>query len=244
MTENIVQIKDLIFSWKPSSSPLLDIHSFEVGRGEKVFLCGPSGSGKSTLLNLIGGVLSPVSGKLSILGENLTELSSMKRDRLRGDRLGFIFQMFNLIPYLSVVENVVLPCRFSELKKNRITESGLTLEQEAERLLSHLKIDVDVVKNRPVTELSVGQQQRVATARALMGRPDLIIADEPTSALDADTRNAFINLLFEECKNSQSTVLFVSHDAELGKKFDRMVYLKELNQAFQPLESLSETLDV
>ncbi len=147
--------------------------------------------------------------------------------------------MFNLIPYLSVVENVVLPGRFSELKKRRILEAGLTLEQEATRLLSHLRIDVDRVKDRPVTELSVGQQQRVATARALMGMPALIIADEPTSALDADTRNAFIDLLFTECKNSGSTVLFVSHDTELGKKFDRTVYLKELNQAFKPSESLN-----
>ena len=114
----------------------------------------------------------------------------------------------------------------------------MTLEQEAERLLSHLRIDVDTVKDRPVTELSVGQQQRVATARALMGMPDLIIADEPTSALDADTRNAFIDLLFNECQRGGSTVLFVSHDAELGKKFDRTVYLKELNQAFNTSESL------
>lgn len=217
---------------------MLDISFFEVERGEKVFVCGPSGSGKSTLLNLIGGVLLPVSGNLSILSENLTDLSAIKRDHLRGDRLGFIFQMFNLIPYLSVVENVVLPCRFSERKKKRILEAGLTLEQEAERLLLHLRIDVDTVKHRPVTELSVGQQQRVATARALMGMPDLIIADEPTSALDADTRNAFIDLLFNECQNSGSTVLFVSHDAQLGNKFDRTVYLKELNQAFTTSEPL------
>ena len=233
-----MKISELIFSWKPNEAPLLDISYFEVEPGEKVFLCGPSGSGKSTLLNLIGGVLSPVSGTLSILDENLATLSSMKRDRLRGDRLGFIFQIFNLIPYLSVVENVVLPCRFSELKKRRILEAGSTLEQEAERLLSHLRIDVDAVKNRPVTELSVGQQQRVATARALMGMPALIIADEPTSALDANARNAFIDLLFNECKNSSSTVLFVSHDAELGKKFDRTVFIKELNQVFNRSESL------
>ena len=217
---------------------MLDIGNFEVEPGEKVFLCGPSGSGKSTLLNLIGGVLSPVSGIVSILDENLADLSSIKRDRLRGDRLGFIFQMFNLIPYLSVVENVVLPCRFSEFKKKRILEAGLTIEQEAERLLSHLRIDVDTVKDRPVTELSVGQQQRVATARALMGRPALIIADEPTSALDADTRNAFLGLLFGECQSSGSTVLFVSHDAELGKRFDRALYLNDLNRASTPSESL------
>ena len=238
MPGSVVNISELIFSWKPNEAPLLDIGNFEVERGEKVFLCGPSGSGKSTLLNLIGGVLSPASGIVSILDENLADLSSIKRDRLRGDRLGFIFQMFNLIPYLSVVENVVLPCRFSELKKKRILEAGFTIEQEAERLLSDLRIDVDTVKDRPVTELSVGQQQRVATARALMGRPALIIADEPTSALDADTRNAFLDLLFGECQSSGSTVLFVSHDAELGKRFDRTLYLNELNRSSTPSESL------
>ena len=238
MPGSVVKISELIFSWKPKEVPLLDISFFEVERGEKVFVCGPSGSGKSTLLNLIGGVLSPNSGTLSILDENLADLSSIKRDRLRGDRLGFIFQMFNLIPYLSVVENVVLPCRFSELKQRKILEAGLTFEQEAERLLSHLRIDVDNVKDRPVTELSVGQQQRVATARALMGRPALIIADEPTSALDAGTRNAFIDLLFTECQKSGSTVLFVSHDAELGKRFDRTLYLNELNRAFTTSDSL------
>lgn len=233
-----MKISELIFSWKPNEASLLDIAFFEVERGEKVFLCGPSGSGKSTLLNLIGGVLPPVSGTLSILDANLSELNSIKRDRLRGDHLGFIFQMFNLIPYLSVVDNVVLPCRFSELKKRRILEAGFTLEQEAERLLSHLRIDVETVKDRPVTELSVGQQQRVATARALMGSPALIIADEPTSALDADARNAFIDLLFTESQNSGSTVLFVSHDAELGKQFDRTIFLQELNQAFTSSELL------
>ena len=228
MSALAVEISNLQFSWKPDEPALLSIRDFSVERGEKVFLCGPSGSGKSTLLNLIGGVLAPNSGRLSILGENLAEMNQAQKDRLRGDRLGFIFQMFNLIPYLSVVENVILPCRFSQKKTQRID----SLEREAERLLSKLKIDVEKMRHRPVTELSVGQQQRVATARALMGRPDVIVADEPTSALDADTRNAFIDLLFEECEANGATVVFVSHDAELGKKFDRTVFLRELNRAF------------
>jgi putative ABC transport system ATP-binding protein len=240
MEPTSISISDLKFSWKTQESILLNIPDFKVERGEKVFLCGSSGSGKSTLLNLIGGVLSPNSGKLKILGENLADLSSAKKDQLRGDRLGFIFQMFNLIPYLSVMENVILPCRFSELKRRRVFEGGFGLEEEAERLLRQLKIDVNKVRTRPVTELSVGQQQRVATARALMGKPEIVIADEPTSALDTDTRNAFIELLFGECENSKSTILFVSHDAELGKKFDRTIYLKNLNHALRFPESTND----
>ncbi len=232
MKKIAITITDLKFSWQQSDLNLLNISSFEVLCGEKIFLCGPSGSGKSTLLNLIGGVLNPSSGQLKLLGQNIVELDTSAKDQFRGDCLGFIFQMFNLIPYLSVVENVTLPCQFSDVKKNKILNSGSSLEEEAERLLMQLKIDVQKVKNRPVTELSVGQQQRVATARALMGKPEIIIADEPTSALDASTRNAFIDLLFSECEKSNSTVIFVSHDAELGKKFDRFVQLKELNQAF------------
>lgn len=233
MSQPAVKISDLKFSWNDESKPLLGISSFEMSQGEKVFLCGPSGSGKSTLLNLIGGVLIPSSGDLFILDKNLAGLNPSDRDRIRGDELGFIFQMFNLIPYLSVIENVILPCKFSEAKKRRILENGVSLETEAERLLRQLKLDFEAIKNRSVMELSVGQQQRVATARALMGRPNIVVADEPTSALDADTRNAFIELLFAECESSRASVLFVSHDAELGKKFDRTVFLKDLNSNSQ-----------
>lgn len=227
----VLQIKDLKYTWPGQSTPTLDIDFLEIEAGEKVFLQGPSGSGKSTLLNLVGGVLSPQAGTIQILNQELTALSSSGRDKFRGDHLGFIFQMFNLLPYFSAVENVVLPCEFSQIKSDRVLASSGSYEEEARRLLSELKLDAKELSNKKVTELSVGQQQRVATARALMGRPDLIIADEPTSALDTNIRDSFIDLLFNECKEVGTTLLFVSHDQTLGKHFDRTLSLMELNKA-------------
>jgi putative ABC transport system ATP-binding protein len=232
MTEAI-HIQDLQFSWDRTSSPLLDIGEFSVRKSETLFLCGPSGSGKSTFLNLVGGVLSPNKGSIRVLDHEYGTMNHGKRDRFRGDHMGFIFQMFNLIPYLPVIENVVLPCRFSGMKTSRALQNSPSLEQEAERLLAHLNLDVANIRNRPVTELSVGQQQRVATARALMGKPEIIIADEPTSALDTDTRDAFLRLLFEECQAQGATLVFVSHDAGLGERFDRTIQLRDLNQRGQ-----------
>ena len=142
--------------------------------------------------------------------------------------------MFNLIPYLSVIENITLACKFSPVRNRRALEKSSTLEEEALRLLSHLQLkDPDLVR-KPVLELSVGQQQRVATARALIGAPELLIADEPTSALDADSRDRFLELLLRECENSQTTVLFVSHDGSLETNFDRALDLRAINHASVP----------
>ncbi|MEO0335547.1 MAG: ABC transporter ATP-binding protein [Pseudomonadota bacterium] len=215
----------------------MEIANFEAKKGEKVFLQGASGSGKSTLLNLIGGVLVPESGSLEVLGQNLGSLSAGARDQFRGDHMGFIFQMFNLLPYFSAEENVLLPCRFSKLKMQRVLESSDTLNEEASRLFSKLDLKADALNRSNITQLSVGQQQRVAAVRALMGKPEIIIADEPTSALDADIRDRFLDLLFGECEKFQATLIFVSHDQSLGEKFDRTVFLSEINKASRSLES-------
>jgi putative ABC transport system ATP-binding protein len=151
------------------------------------------------------------------------------RDRFQADHMGVIFQMFNLVPYLSVVENVTLPCRFSRRRAARTTDGGGP-QSEALRLLSRLGIS-DPLLQRPVTDLSVGQQQRVAAARALMGAPEVIIADEPTSSLDAGHRRSFIRLLFEECDKAKATLIFVSHDTSLAPLFHRTVQLNAINQA-------------
>ena len=225
----VIDLSDLRFAWQDGPI-LLDIPEFRVGAGERVFLRGPSGSGKSTLLGLIAGVLEPQSGKAEVLGHDMTALSGPKRDALRADRLGVIFQMFNLVPYLSLVQNVTLPCRFSSARRAAAGGEG-KLNDEAVRLLSRLGLSGERLLARPVTELSVGQQQRVAVARALIGGPDLIIADEPTSALDADARDRFIELLNEEAGRSGSALLFVSHDASLAGHFDRSVDLSEINRA-------------
>ena len=226
--ESAVVIKDLVFSWD-GGTPLLDIADLRIDRGERVFLHGPSGSGKSTLLGLLGGVLLPSAGGLSVLGQDLANLSGRARDRFRADHLGIIFQMFNLLPYLSVRDNVALSCRFSSARAARAEEAG-GVGPETNRLLENLGLP-GAAMERPVTDLSVGQQQRVAAARALIGQPELIIADEPTSALDADHRNIFIDLLSAECAASGATLVFVSHDLSLANSFDRTVALTEINRA-------------
>ncbi|WP_211829845.1 ABC transporter ATP-binding protein [Kistimonas asteriae] len=225
-----VQLDDLLFSWQPGQ-PVLDIPALTVTPGEKVFLKGPSGSGKTTLLGLIGGVLVPERGHVSLLGTPINPLSPAARDRFRANHVGFIFQMFNLIPYLSVLENVLLPLGFSPVRRQKLAAAGQSGNEEAVRLLAQLGLSDPALLARPVTALSIGQQQRVAAARALIGRPEILIADEPTSALDSDTREAFIRLLFKECEAAGSTLLFVSHDAGLEHLFDRSLSLAGLNHA-------------
>lgn len=219
MSDKVVAISDLSFTWPRSSSPAIELEQLDVQPKEKLFVRGPSGSGKSTLLGLLAGVLTATRGEVSVLGQKLSKLSAADRDRFRADHLGYIFQQFNLVPYLSVIENVTLPLRYSKDRKNRVQDP----KTEAVRLLDHLGMKEFV--HRSVLELSVGQQQRVAAARALMGAPSLVIADEPTSALDADNRETFINLLFQECEREGSALVFVSHDAALGTLFDRTVEL-------------------
>lgn len=231
-TTDAININNLSFRWRKDAAELLDLPELCIERGERVFIKGSSGSGKSTLLSLIGGVLLPLQGTVSVLGHNLNELSAAGRDRFRAEHIGFIFQMFNLIPYLSVEDNVLLPCHFSRKRKQNIEQSGSSLKAEAARLLQHLDLPAQLMQ-RPVTELSVGQQQRVAAARALIGGPELVIADEPTSALDADRRSVFLQLLLKECAEQNTTLVFVSHDSSLENQFDRSIQLAEINRAVQ-----------
>ena len=232
--DSVVDLAGVRFSWTGAAPMVIDIRALRVARGERVFVRGPSGSGKSTLLSLLAGVVSPGEGSVRVLDREIAILSSAERDRFRADHIGFIFQMFNLIPYLSVVENVSLPCGFSERRRRQAVRSGESVESECVRLLEHLDMAASDVLQRPVTELSVGQQQRVAAARALIGAPELVIADEPTSSLDADRRAAFIDLLFRECAQAEAALIFVSHDASLAPLFDRNVEFAEINLACQP----------
>ena len=232
----VIDVRDLEFRWQPDAPVVLSIETFQVGVGERLFVKGPSGSGKSTLLSLLSGVTTAVAGSVRVMGQELERLGSVQRDHFRADHIGYIFQMFNLIPYLSVVDNVVLPCRFSERRRANALERGEGLEAEARRLLRHLDMDHPDLDRRAVTTLSVGQQQRVAAARALMGSPELLIADEPTSSLDADRRESFIRLLFDECRDVGATLIFVSHDASLEHLFDRTIDLAEVNRAAHGME--------
>jgi len=224
-------LRDVVFAWTADAPPVLRIATLDVAPGERVFLRGPSGSGKSTLLNLLGGVVLPQSGKVSVLGQDLTKLGGAARDRFRADHIGFVFQLFNLIPYLSVAENVALPCLFSQRRRARAEAADGTMQHAAIRLLEHLDMGDPTLLRRPVTELSVGQQQRVAAARALIGAPELVIADEATSSLDADRRVAFLALLFRECAAARAAVVFVSHDPAMAHLFDRTIQLSDVNDA-------------
>ena len=225
----VVELTGVRFAWARGAPLVIDLEQLRVETGEHVFVRGASGSGKSTLLSLVAGVVTPQAGSVRVLGQDIGALGSAQRDRFRADHIGFIFQMFNLIPYLSVLENVTLPCGFSAQRR---TAAGPSVATEALRLLEHLDMAAADVLHRPVTELSVGQQQRVAAARALIGAPQLVIADEPTSSLDADRRRAFIDLLFRECTRERAALLFVSHDASLAPLFDRAIEFTELNRAY------------
>jgi len=227
--KSFLELKNLIFRWKKNEPEILNISSFKLTQGQKIFLHGPSGSGKTTFLGILGGVLSPQVGEVQLLGHSLSAMSAAEKDQFRADHIGFIFQQFNLLPYLSVLENVKLSCAFSGHRKDKIKKNNSNIDIEALRLLASMGIQEESLLKRNVVELSVGQQQRVAVARALMGAPELIIADEPTSALDYDARGSFIELLMKECLRNQSTLIFVSHDQTLSEKFDQSISLSEIN---------------
>ena len=228
MTSNnfLIDVRDLKFTYPGHSDPVLSIPDFRVLRGEELFLFGPSGSGKTTFLELLSGVLKADEGSLNILGCDLMKMSSNERDIFRGEHIGFVFQGFNLIPYLTVIENIQLPLLLNPARKARLNTADIGLVING--LCGNLGI-VDVLQSK-VTELSVGQQQRVAVARALIGKPDILFADEPTSALDADHREKFLRLMFELADLYDTTVVFVSHDRAVEKLFSRAISFNSINR--------------
>lgn len=224
-TEPAIEIERLEFGW-PGSPPLIAIDKLTIDRGERVFLKGPSGSGKSTLLGLIAGIVNLKTGSIRVNGATISKLRPSERDRFRSNHIGFIFQLFNLIPYLTVRSNVLLPLHFSPERRERLND--VELDDEVVRLLTALGLAGGNLLERLTTQLSIGQQQRVAAARALIGRPDIVIADEPTSSLDADTRAGFLRLLMAECRTLGTTLVFVSHDSSLETFFDRTLSMSDL----------------
>jgi putative ABC transport system ATP-binding protein len=227
----LLTLKNLKYRWPQQTNDCLSIENWAVAQGETVFVHGESGSGKSTLLSLIGGLILPQSGELLFNFEgrafDIGQLTSTQKDQWRVDYLGFIFQQFNLLPYLSMIDNVALPCLMSK-RRRRLATTTLTLQEEVVRLLTRLDLSPDL-HHQPVRQLSIGQQQRVAAARALIGQPALIIADEPTSALDAARQEGFLTLLNQACTENGSSLLFVSHDLRLSSQFHRQVALNSLS---------------
>ncbi len=221
----VISLEDVQFGY--GTRLVLDIPRLWVEQGSSVLLRGISGGGKSTLLGLLAGVLLPGKGRVEVAGHALQDMGGAARDRFRADQLGVIFQQFNLLPFLTVRDNIALGLRFSRLRSARI--SG-PLDAEIARLLQALQLNPELMQRRAGT-LSVGQQQRVAAARALIGRPALLLADEPTSALDRDAATAFLQLMSAQCQAAGTTVLVVSHDDSLERLFDRTISLSEINQA-------------
>ncbi|MEM8596451.1 MAG: ATP-binding cassette domain-containing protein [Pseudomonadota bacterium] len=223
-----VALDGVRFAWPQSRQGArfsIAIDRLIITPGERVFLEGPSGSGKSTLLSLLCGILSPDSGQIEVCGAPFSALTGGRRDRLRAERFGIIFQMFNLLPYASPLDNVMLPLTFAPARAARV---GRDREGAARRLMTDLGLAPEVIEAPRASSLSVGQQQRVAVARALIGAPDIVVADEPTSALDAGAQEAFLALLFDQVAEAGATLLMVSHDAALGARFDRRLALTDM----------------
>lgn len=228
----MIDIEQLRFVWPGQSQPVLAIEALQLQAGHSAFLQGPSGSGKSTLLSLLCGVLVPGSGQLRVLGQDMRQLSAPARDALRADRIGLIFQQFNLLPYLSVRENVTLAARFAPARAQRCRPD---LAAEAEHWLDRMELPRALFGRRADT-LSVGQQQRVAAARALLGQPALVLADEPTSALDARLQERFMQTLLEACRDTGAALVCVSHDPRWAPRFDHTWSLTEINRVEQPCD--------
>ena len=226
-----VLVESLLFSYA-ASKPIIDIKKWQLSKSEHVFLYGPSGCGKSTLLNLISGILSPQGGKVSVLGTDIAALKTSKRDRFRAQNIGVVFQQFNLVPYLSVLDNIQLAMHFANDDSNKTDamKKESTKQQQITAMLHALQLPSDCILQK-ASELSVGQQQRVAIARALINKPDVLIVDEPTSALDVSAKDAFMQVLIDTTISSNAALIFVSHDQSLARHFTRVESLTDINNA-------------
>lgn len=200
--------------------PILDIERFHLDAGEQVVLRGRSGCGKTTLLNCISGLTTVDEGKISIKGRDLVGLHEVARDRFRARHIGFVFQTFNLLPAFSAFENVLLGMTFTGQK----SDSG-----RAKRLLEEVGLGHRLT-HKP-SALSVGEQQRVAVARALVNRPSLLLADEPTANIDPAHQQQVIDLLRAACEEEKVAMLLVTHAPEVSDQFDRVEFLEKINRA-------------
>lgn len=218
-----IRLNEIVYHYPKSTKPVLHIDDWQVSTGEHVFIHGRSGTGKSTLLNLLAGILTSDTGEIEILGQSLSSLSSRQRDAFRAKHIGIVFQQFNLVSYLTVLENIQLAAYFADT-------SNQELEQRCKEMFKGLKLDLELM-NRRADRLSVGQQQRVAIARALINQPRLLIVDEPTSALDSDAKSGFMSMLMSLLRQTETTLIFVSHDEDLRSFFSQHISMAELNRA-------------
>ena len=230
MTDLVFSLRNIGKTRPGNEGFRLRIEQLDVARGSLLALVGPSGCGKSTLLGLMAGILLPTSGHVRLLEKSWRDLKPAQRDRYRADHVGYIFQQFNLVPYISALQNVLAPCHFSSRRQTAAIAAAGTVEACAQTLLATMGLSSTDI-HQPASKLSVGQQQRVAAARALIGHPTLIIADEPTSALDDDNCHNFMDHLLSAAAQANSAVVFVSHNEALGQYFDRHIDLPDINTA-------------
>ena len=218
-------VRDLVFGWS-AAEPIIHVQSLHLEAGDTAVVHGPSGCGKSTLLGLVTGVLPMQRGEVWVAGEALHGLKPAAADALRRRHVGYVFQQFNLLPYLSAQDNMLLPWRLQDTQ-------ALSEPQARERM----RVLCDAfglsqsLWTQPAGNLSVGQQQRVAAIRALLLQPALLVADEPTSALDAANSRALMQVLVQQAKDSGSALLVVSHDAALLPLFDQSIAFDERMRA-------------
>ncbi len=220
----LIVLNQVVFSYTTDSSRcVLNIPSWCVSDQEHVLLVGSSGSGKSTLLNLLSGLLIPSEGAMTVAGHTLEKMNGRERDKFRSTHIGYVAQNFNLIPYLSAADNIKLALHFGSNTSNK------RFKVEIVELLAQLNISQSHW-NRPISQLSIGQQQRIAIARAIINKPKIIIADEPTSSLDQSNRDNFMSILMEATKTHDTTLIFVSHDLSLSRYFDRIDSMSDINK--------------
>tara|TARA_B100000686_G_scaffold204229_1_gene211047 strand:- start:628 stop:1317 length:690 start_codon:yes stop_codon:yes gene_type:complete len=220
----LININNLEYSYADNSSFGMTIKSFNFKKGERLLIYGESGLGKSTFLNLISGAIQPKEGKIEILGKDISHMSSYAKDKIRGDHFGIVFQTFNLLPYISVEKNILMGLVFSKRKKDKVHN----ISNAIKNLMKNLSLDYDELKNRNSYELSIGQQQRVAVARALIGNPEIILADEPTSALDMENQKLFLDLLFESMDKKEQGLVLVSHKKDISKNFTTVKNINDI----------------
>tara|TARA_B110000003_G_scaffold153056_1_gene153786 strand:+ start:178 stop:864 length:687 start_codon:yes stop_codon:yes gene_type:complete len=222
MTNNLISIKNLKYKIGQNINFSLNIKNFKLNKSDSILIYGESGLGKSTFLNLLSGTISPQKGTIDILGTNISNTSSNIKDKIRGDHFGIVFQTFNLLPYVSVKNNILLGKAYSSIKQSKSNND------EIKELMDKLSLNYEDLINRKAYELSIGQQQRVAVARALIGKPEIILADEPTSALDKSNQKEFINLLFKSIDENEQGLIMVSHEHKLSNKFKKVKNITEI----------------
>ena len=217
-----------------SALPVLDISRFHVAAGEQMVIAGRSGCGKTTLLHIIAGITRADGGVVQIDGINIAGLSESIRDRLRADKLGYVFQTFNLLPGFSALENVMLGMTFARGRRD-VGRARKLLDRVG---LSHR------LSHRPAT-MSVGEQQRVAVARALANQPKLLLADEPTANVDTANQQRIVDLIRQTCQEESVALVLVTHATEVAEQFERIDRLEEINQvhtdSLPPAAPMSES---